>query len=57
MDSCVKILGEYQLTNALNLMVNKGERFLTYQVEQWLDCSTSETLLATNAVLLKGGDG
>ncbi len=53
----IKTKGEYQLTDALNLMVEQGERFLTYQVDRWLDCGTPETLLTTNADLLEDMDG
>ncbi len=57
MESGIKTRGEYQLTDALNLMVERGERFLTHPVDLWLDCGTPETLLATNADLLEDMDG
>ncbi len=57
MDRKIMTKGEYQLTDALNLMVEQGERFLTFPVDRWLDCGTVETLLATNANLLEGMDG
>jgi len=56
-DRKIMTKGEYQLTDALNLMVEQGERFLTYPVDRWLDCGTPETLLATNADLLEDMDG
>lgn len=56
-DGKIMTKGEYQLTDALNLMVEQGERFLTYPVDRWLDCGTPETLLATNADLLEEMDG
>jgi glucose-1-phosphate thymidylyltransferase len=52
-----KTRGEYQLTDALNLMVEQGERFHTFQIEGWLDCGTQETLLETNKYLLEGLGG
>ena len=56
-DRKIMTKGEYQLTDALNLMVEQGERLLTYPVDRWLDCGTPETLLATNADLLEDMDG
>jgi len=53
----IKTKNEYQLTDALNLMVKQGERFLTYPVDLWLDCGTPETLLSTNAHLLEDMGG
>lgn len=44
--------GEYQLTDALQMMIDRGERFTTFPVEGWYDCGKPETLLATNRHLL-----
>jgi glucose-1-phosphate thymidylyltransferase len=44
--------GEYQLTDALQLMLQKGEKISTFPVEGWFDCGKPETLLATNRHLL-----
>lgn len=44
--------GEYQLTDALQMMIERGERFTTFPVEGWYDCGKPETLLATNRHLL-----
>jgi glucose-1-phosphate thymidylyltransferase len=44
--------GEYQLTDALQLMVEQGEMITTFPVTQWFDCGKPETLLATNRHLL-----
>jgi glucose-1-phosphate thymidylyltransferase len=44
--------GEYQLTDALQMMIDRGERFGTFAVEGWYDCGKPETLLATNRHLL-----
>ncbi|UCH64110.1 MAG: nucleotidyltransferase family protein [Fidelibacterota bacterium] len=57
MDRKVMTRGEYQLTDALNLMVGQGERFLTYPVDRWLDCGSLETLLSTNRHLLEDQGG
>jgi glucose-1-phosphate thymidylyltransferase len=45
--------GEYQLTDALQLMVQQGQQLHTFNVENWLDCGTPEALLATNSYLLR----
>lgn len=44
--------GEYQLTDALERMLEGGERIRTFPVEGWLDCGKPETLLETNQLLL-----
>jgi glucose-1-phosphate thymidylyltransferase len=51
--------GEYQLTDALQLMIEHGEAMTTFPVTSWYDCGKPETLLATNRHLLdlKGGNG
>ncbi len=48
----IKTRGEYQLTDALQIMIDKGERLTTFQVEGWYDCGKPETLLSTNQFLL-----
>ncbi|NMW20704.1 MAG: NTP transferase domain-containing protein [Chlorobiaceae bacterium] len=52
-DKKIKTKGEYQLTDALQLMIDKGEPFTTFPVHGWYDCGKSETLLSTNEILLK----
>lgn len=50
----IKTAGEYQLTDALNLMVQeKNEKMKTFLVEGWFDCGKRETLLETNKYLLE----
>jgi glucose-1-phosphate thymidylyltransferase len=44
--------GEYQLTDALQLMIKNGEKFNTFSVDGWFDCGKPETLLSTNKFLL-----
>ena len=48
----IKTRGEYQLTDALQLMIDKGEKVTTFQVDGWYDCGKPETLLSTNKFLL-----
>ena len=45
--------GEYQLTDALQMMIGKGEKFSTFTVDAWYDCGKPETLLSTNRHLLE----
>jgi len=45
--------GEYHLTNALQLMIVQGSYMKAFRVNNWFDCGKKETLLATNAILLK----
>lgn len=49
----VKTKDEYQLTDALQMMLEKGENFKTFDVEGWYDCGKPETLLETNRYLLE----
>jgi len=48
----IKTRGEYQLTDALQIMIDKGEKLTTFPVEGWYDCGKPETLLSTNQFLL-----
>jgi len=48
----IKTRGEYQLTDALQLMIDKGTGFSVFNVEGWYDCGKVETLLETNRHLL-----
>ncbi|MEK7748784.1 MAG: sugar phosphate nucleotidyltransferase [Bacteroidota bacterium] len=47
-----KTKGEFQLTDALQLMIERGQKFKTYNVDGWYDCGKPETLLSTNRHLL-----
>ncbi|MCL2039281.1 MAG: sugar phosphate nucleotidyltransferase [Bacteroidetes bacterium] len=49
----IKTKNEYQLTDALQIMLEKGEKFNTFLVEGWYDCGKPETLLSTNKFLLE----
>lgn len=51
----VRTKGEYQLTDALQIMIERGEPMTTFPVEGWYDCGNPETLLSTNRVLLERG--
>jgi len=49
----IRTKGEYQLTDGLQLMIDRGERMTTFRVDGWYDCGKPETLLATNRHLLE----
>lgn len=53
----IKSNGEYNLTDALECMITKGIKFQSFKVKHWFDCGKKETLLETNAVLLKKSGG
>ena len=48
-----KTRGEYQITDAFQLMVEHGLRLKPHTVEGWFDAGTQETLLETNSYMLK----
>ena len=45
--------GEYHLTSALQHMVEDGINIHAFRVNTWFDCGKKETLLSTNATLLR----
>jgi glucose-1-phosphate thymidylyltransferase len=45
--------GEYNITDAIDCMIKKGAQFKAFKVENWFDCGKKETLLESNATLLK----
>jgi glucose-1-phosphate thymidylyltransferase len=49
----VKTKGEFQLTDALQVMLQKGEKMRTFEIDGWYDCGKPETLLSTNRYLLE----
>ena len=53
----IRTKGEFQLTDAMELMVQKGELLTTFPVAGWYDCGKTETLLETNRVLLSRQGG
>jgi glucose-1-phosphate thymidylyltransferase len=52
-DNKIKEKGEYQLTNALENMKNKGLRFVPGKVEEWLDCGNKDATVYTNKRMLE----
>jgi glucose-1-phosphate thymidylyltransferase len=49
--------GEFQITDALQMMVEKGIEFRPYTIGGWYDCGTVDKLLETNRVLLNNVSG
>ena len=49
----VKSRGEFSLTDAIECMISKGARFQSFKVQNWFNCGKKETLLQSNATLLK----
>ncbi|MCK5785431.1 MAG: NTP transferase domain-containing protein [Candidatus Sabulitectum sp.] len=57
MDRDLKTRGEYQLTDAMQLMLQNGEPFGILDIDGWYDCGKPETLLETNRALLESNGG
>jgi glucose-1-phosphate thymidylyltransferase len=49
----IRTKNEFQLTDGLQMMIDRGEKFVTHAIEGWYDCGKPETLLETNRHLLK----
>lgn len=47
-DNSITNAGEYQITNALDNMKNKGVKFVPGQVDEWLDCGNKDATVHTN---------
>ncbi len=45
--------GEYWLADALQIMIDSGERLQTFPIDEWYDCGTPEALLRANRALLE----
>ena len=48
LDNDIKDKGEYQITNALENMKNKGLNFTPGKVTEWLDCGNKDSTVNTN---------
>jgi glucose-1-phosphate thymidylyltransferase len=53
MDNGIMEKGEYQLTNALENMKNKGLKFQPGKVDEWLDCGNKSATVHTNQRVLE----
>ncbi len=48
--------GEFQLTDALQWLIDRGEQLSPFPIEGWFDVGNEETWLETNRALLAGDD-
>lgn len=53
LDNDIKEKGEYQLTNALENMKQKGAQFVPGKVDAWMDCGNKEITVETNSRVLQ----
>lgn len=52
-DQNIRSYNEFSLTDALECMIQQGVVFKSFKVSNWFDCGKKETLLESNAILLK----
>jgi glucose-1-phosphate thymidylyltransferase len=53
----IKTQGQYNLTDALECMIERGAKFKSFKVKSWFDCGKKDSLLESNATLLKKTGG
>ena len=53
LDNDLKEKGEYQLTNALESMKQKGLKFVPGKVNEWMDCGNKNVTVETNSKVLE----
>ncbi len=56
-DEKVMVNGEYQLTDALENLKNKGIKFIPGKVNEWMDCGNKKVTVETNSKVLKLKEG
>jgi glucose-1-phosphate thymidylyltransferase len=49
----IRRLGEYQITDALEMMIKSGSEFRPFTIDEWFDCGKKEAMLETNRCLLE----
>lgn len=52
-ESDIRTNDEFNLTDALECMLKTGAKFQAFKVQNWFDCGKKDTLLESNAILLK----
>lgn len=52
-DLDIRMKGEYQITDAMEHMLQNGMKFYTDQVSEWLDCGNKDATLYTNERILE----
>ncbi|MFH1505660.1 MAG: sugar phosphate nucleotidyltransferase, partial [archaeon] len=55
MKNNIKTKGEFYLTDVMQLMIDKGKKFISAEMKEWLDCGKPETVLSTNQYYLQHG--
>jgi glucose-1-phosphate thymidylyltransferase len=53
MSTKMSVYDEFSLTEALECMIAAGAKFQSFKVTNWFDCGKKESLLESNAILLK----
>ncbi len=53
LDNNIKDKGEFQLTNALENMKQKGLKFVPGKVNEWMDCGNKDITIETNSKVLQ----
>jgi glucose-1-phosphate thymidylyltransferase len=53
----IRTRGEFQLTDALQRMIDEGHAMTTFNIDDWFDCGNSEALLDSNRTLLRRMEG
>jgi glucose-1-phosphate thymidylyltransferase len=52
-DQNIRSYKEFSLTDGLQCMIEQGAQFRPFKVSNWFDCGKKDTLLESNAILLK----
>lgn len=53
LDNNIKDKGEFQLTNALENLKQKGAKFVPGEVSDWMDCGNKDITIKTNSSILQ----
>ena len=53
LDNDIKEKGEYQITNALENLKQKGAKFVPGEVNDWMDCGSKDITVETNTKVLQ----
>ena len=51
----ITLKGEYYVADAINILLERGHKMRTENVETWLDAGTSDAILETNRFMLEHG--
>ena len=52
-DGNIMTKGEYQITDALQMMIEEDNGFVPFVIDEWFDCGKPEAMLETNRKLLE----